>query len=579
METTKNYADALSELLEEINNVAVTENGAIAYKTANSPLIDIHYKVGTLRNEDQINIIKMFAEVYNTDRDIALKWLFYVRDIREGLGERRVFNVIWKWLAETHPFEVMHLIGKIPEYGRWDDLLVLEGTGLQDVAVLTIAKQLKKDIATVGEYIASGEEKPISLLGKWLPSINSHDIERRRSAKFLSERLGLWYADYRRICSNLREYLDVVERKMSENRWGEINYPTVPSKAMLTYFNAFDKHDTNRYRAYLTDLAEGKTKINASVTNPHEIVKKYREEILLNDLTFRDADRHVNPTLEEMWKALPDTIGNSKANILMMRDGSLSMVRNNVAGSKTITALDVSTALAVYFAERNHGIFHNKFITFSAEPMMVDLEPCETLFDKLKICYMSQDPSNTNIQHAFQMLLLAAVQWNIPQEDFPEAIVIVSDMEFDAAVKDSNTINKHLSRFELGDQQIGFNPKLFDVLSIVYAQHGYKLPKLIFWNVCNRSNTIPMKENDLGCILMSGFSTNAMSMVMSKALSPYDAIMNELSKERYADIKAETNPVPLDAFIHTEFPIENPGRAKEVFDAFLKTHGLQIIKK
>lgn len=549
--TNSNFMEALQNQVKDDHNVSVTENGAIGFATTNQPLVDLHYRITSFRGtsiNQQADFFNLFEEAYKIDKDTALKWLFYVRDVREGLGEKDVFRYIIQILGIKYPEALIPLIRLIPEYGRWDDLFVLLKTPLSDSVLTVISMQLRSDIEVVNEYMKTGETSPISLLGKWLPSINSHNSENRMNAKVIANYLGLWLKDYRIMCSNLRTYIDVVEKKMTANRWHDIDYSAVPSKAALLYGKAFLRHDMEGYSQYLKDVREGNEKINAGTLNPHEIVMKYRENIVDNDLRFIGTvdNKTIDPLLENLWSALPNTIGSNNANILMIRDGSRSMVLNHV-GKSNATALDVSTALTIYFAERTHGEFHNKFITFSKYPDIIDLDGCELLYDKLHACYQHQDYTNTNIEAVFQLILRIAIDSNMSQDDFPEALVIVSDGEFD------NMVNTYSSR--------GVDIKLFESISDQFKRNGYKMPKLIFWNVCGRTNTIPMKTNEMGCILMSGFSVHTMKMLMNGCTSPYEALLYELSRERYHDIRTCENPEKI---------IENP------LADFIKKNGTQF---
>ena len=309
---------------------------------------------------------------------------------------------------------------------------------------------------------------------------------------------------YRKTLSALRKYLNVVEVKMSAKQWNEINYNTVPSRANLIYNAAFLKNDEERRRAYLAALERGdkNVKINANVLFPDDIVHKYGSGGWYSRLKDYDA------TLEELWKALPTL---STDNTLVVRDGS---------GSMSGKPLDVSTALAIYMAERNTGEFHNQFITFSKVPKIIDLNGLNSLHDKLDKTYREDDCSNTDIEAVFKLILKTAVNHNMKQEDMPKNIVIVSDMHFD----------KH-----------SFNCKdtLFGAIGKEYAAHGYVLPRLIFWNVngnCS-SNVIPVQQNEQGVVLMSGYSQNLIKMVMSNKTDPYECLIEQLNSERYKVIE------------------------------------------
>jgi hypothetical protein len=310
----------------------------------------------------------------------------------------------------------------------------------------------------------------------------------------------------------MRKYIDVVECKMSAKEWGAINYESVPSRANLIYNNAFLRNDEERRRAYLGVLEKGEVKINAGTLFPHDIVHKYISSGWSYSLKSLDA------TLEGLWKALPDTVKGAE-NTIVVADGSGSMTCN-VGGNTSVTALDVANALAIYFSERASGEFKDKYITFSHRPQLVDFSNAKTLRDKIQIALRHNEVADTNIEATFDLILKTAVNNNMSQEDMPKNILIISDMEFNSAV------GWHRP-----------NETLFATIANKYAAHGYKLPRLVFWNVNSRTGTVPVKENDLGVALVSGFSVNIVNMVMSNKLDPYECLLETLNTERYQAVE------------------------------------------
>lgn len=487
-----NFMDSMKATLNA-NSFAYTDNGALGYSTAGSKLLDINFAVTSFRNKSDKTIEDAYAKAFYEDRLLALKWLFYCRDAREGIGERRLFRVCLRWLATEQPEIAQAVFTLSAFYGRYDDMLVLLDTNLKYEVFACIEAQLKEDM----ENMNAG--KPISLLGKWLPSTNCASKETRRLAKIIYTALDMTEGQYRKTLSKLRKYLKVIEVKMSAGEWNEIDYNAVPSKANLIYKNAFLKHDEERRRAYLAALERGddNVKINSSVNFPDDIVHKY------GGGSWSGLGRY-DQTLEELWKALPTL---SSENTLVVRDGS---------GSMWGKPLDVSTALAIYMAERNHGQFHNQFITFSRTPKIIDLNGLDTLHNKLAKTYRETDCSNTNIEAVFKLILNTAVQNNMTQEDMPKNIVIISDMHFDPYSHNCSDT-------------------LFGAIGKKYAVHGYLLPRLIFWNVNgNCSSTVtPVQQNKNGVVLMSGYSQNLIKMVMSNQTDPYKCLVEQLNTERY----------------------------------------------
>ena len=490
------FMNDLKATLDE-NSFAYTENGALGFSTSGKNLLDLNFAVTSFRNKPDKAIEDAFAKAFYEDKLLALKWLFFARDREQGIGERRLFKVCLKWLAVEQPEIAKAVFGLAPYFGRFDDLWCLLDTELHEEVLTIVMKQLKEDIENCKQ------EKPISLLAKWLCSPNASSKETRRLAKIIYTGIGLTERQYRKTLSTLRKYLKVVEVKMSAKEWGEIDYNAVPSRANLIYNGAFLRNDEERRRAYLAALERGdkNVKINASVLFPDDIVHKYSSHGWSVSVKSFDA------TLEELWKALPTL---SSENTLVVRDGSGSMTCCNGK------PLDVSTALAIYMAERNQGEFHNQFITFSRVPKIIDLNGLNTLHDKLAKTYREDDCSNTDIEAVFRLILQTAISHKMTQEDMPKNIVIVSDMQFDG------------SRFNCKDT-------LFGAIGKEYAKYGFALPRLIFWNVASdsRSNTIPVQQNAMGVVLMSGYSQNLIKMVMSNQTDPYKCLIEQLNSERY----------------------------------------------
>lgn len=507
------FITAIQDTLNDKYNISISENGAIGYRSSGKELLDLNFAVASLRGASEQEIIDKFTKAFFEDKILAMKWLFLARDVRGGLGERRLFRVILKNLIENNPEMVIPVINLIPEYGRYDDLwCLLDNQESAKVVYNIVDEQLIEDLYNMNE------NKPISLLAKWLPSPNASSEKTKKYAKQIYKTLGLTEREYRQILSRLRKYLDVVETKMSAKNWSEIRYEAVPSKANLIYSNAFLKNDEERRKEYLEKLKKGETKINASTLYPHDIVHKYSGGYCR--LSNKDA------TIEALWKALPDTVQGC-GNTIVVADGSYSMT-DNIGGNTTVTALDVANALAIYFAEHSSGEFKNKYITFSERPQLVDFSKADSLHDKLQIAFTYDECANTNIEKVFDLILTTAIKHNMRQEDMPKNVLIISDMEFDSCATsgDSNMWRRNRP-----------NQRLFEIIAQRYADAGYQLPRLVFWNVNSRTDTIPVKENELGVALVSGFSVNIVKMVMSNKLDPYECLLETLNSERYAPIE------------------------------------------
>ena len=510
-----NFAEAMKNELSETKQF--TENGAVGYTTTGKKLLDLNFAVSSLRNATEQKIIEKFKDAYYENPKYAIKWLFYARDVREGLGERRLFRIIMNNLAIEHSDIACALIDLIPEYGRWDDAISII-SNYEDERFKTVIQHvcsMIKNQWTKDNYSMTHGE-PISLMAKWMPSINCSSEDTKKLGHVMCIVLGLSERNYRKNLSALRKYLKVVEVSMSAKEWDKIDYSTVPSRANLIYNGAFLRNDEDRRREYLASLEKGETKINSSVLYPHDIVHKY-----VNN-SDRWWGRNINSkdiALEQMWKALPNLVQEDNSTMCVV-DGSGSM--GTTVGNTGTTALEVANALGLYFAERCTGAFKDKFITFSFKPQLVDFKNCNSLMEKINEAFRHSECCNTNIEATFDLILSTALQNNCQQSDLPKNILILSDMEFDDATR---------GYFATPSKT------LFQTISYKFKMAGYKMPRLIFWNICSWTGTIPVKQNDLGVALVSGFSVNVVKMIMSGELDPYKCLLEQINAERYDKVE------------------------------------------
>lgn len=496
----------LMELMKKQTDRAMTltQNGADAYATSGSHLLDFSYMMSSLRDFDISKFFDFYGKVWNEDPMLAIKVAFYAGDIRSGMGERDVFRRCLMFIATYYPEIAKAVMNLVPDYNRWDSVLTLYSmTKTRDDAVEMIRSQIQKDLANM----AVG--KPISLCAKWMPSVNASSFQTVVLAKELAQDLGMSERKYRKTLSELRNYLNVVEVKMSAKEWGEIDYEAVPSRANLLYSNAFLRNDCKRRNEYLADLANGKKKINAKVLYPHEIICK-------SIVPSYRGDKEAMSLYESIWKALPDY---GVQNTLVVRDGSGSMTAYKYKNSNT-RPIDVASALAIYLSEHNTGVWKDKFITFSSDPEIVDMSMCKSLLEKIRWVFSYDDYSNTDIFKTMKLILDTAVNNHVPASDMPELIIILSDMQFDPDLHE-------------------FDGSLFDRIKKKFKDRGYKLPKICFWNLeGDIHRTVPMQDNDMGLILCSGFSPNVINMFMSGDFKdPYDILVNVLNSDRYKPVE------------------------------------------
>ena len=504
------------QTLNGVNNFQQTENGATGYSTSGQNLVDLNFRVPSNHNNVKEEDIKKFIQVLKDDLVTGLKWMFYLRDIREGLGERDSFVSFFWVLNEYNPEVACKVLPLIPEYGRWKDVIdilaeVPDDNDLTETIYLLIENQLREDCVNLTE------DKSVSLLAKWLPSINASG-KSRKIAKRICNKLGLTFENYRKVLSSLRKYLDVTEVKTCGSKWNEIDYNKVSSNANARYLKSFMKHDSERRQKYLDTLSSPVAAgaiMHASNLYPHEVYAKYSETYG----RYYDVKVNEDQGIEALWANLKniDTVGNT----MVVVDGSYSMV-TNIKGSK-IMAIDVARSLGVFFSERCIGEFKDKVIEFSAKPRYIDLTDCKSLADKYNTLNRYDDWSNTNLKKVFDLLLKTAIDCNLPQSELPQRILIVSDMEFDDATMIYGDHNFIMTQYQT----------LFESIKKKWSYYGYTMPNIVFWNVNSRTNTIPVTANECGVTLVSGYSVNNVKMVLSGDVNPWTALKSVLESDRY----------------------------------------------
>ena len=488
----------LNKLIFEADKT-FTENLAATYKSTLSDCLDLFAVVGALRNSDDEEIIQRFVRAFVEDKNLAVKIAFYARDVRGGLGERKVFRIILKWLAQNSKSTVKKNISFIPEYGRYDDLLPLFDTQCEEFALNFIKSRLEEDISS---------ENP-SLLAKWLPSINASDKNTRQKAMKLAKFLGMDYKNYRQTLSKLRTKIKILENNLRERDY-TFDYSQQPSKAMLKYRKAFIRNDGERYEKFLEDVSAGKATLHTGTLAPYEIILP---------LVQWQWEEEENKFSEDEIKAL-DTTWNAQEdftrgeNALVVVDGSASMYRTE----GLLSPIAVAVSLGIYFAERNSGEFKNYFITFSKNPQLIKIKG-DNIFEKVNYCKTFKEMANTDIQKVFELILNTAIKNNLPQSDLPATLYIISDMEFDYCAENSDLTN-------------------FEYAKKIFNEHGYELPHVVFWNVDNRNTQQPVTKNEQGVTLVSGTSPRIFEMLTAGNITPEEFMLSILNGPRYEKITA-----------------------------------------
>ena len=494
--------------LKTATNFTYTENGALTHKTTESDLLDLFAMGAAYRTRSNEDVIVLFKNAFVENPTYALKCLFYLRDIRGGQGERRFFRVAMKWLAAYNTDAALRNLKHIPEFGRWDDLFVFLGTPIENEALNFIKHQLALDVQC----------KTPSLLAKWMPSENTSSAKTRQTASAVRKYLGMTSKEYRKVLSALRKRINVLERLMSEGRWDEIEFDKIPSKAGLKYKNAFARHDIERMKSEkavqsYADFAKDETKtVNAKALYPYEVVDKgYKAARKRMD----DTDRLM---VNKYWDNLADYFAGKTFNGLAVVDTSASMTWSGGAAAP----INVAISLGMYCAEKAKGPFAGHYVSFSSSPRLVRVEGVD-FCDKVRRIQDTNLCQNTNIEATFDMLLNTAISNNCSQEDLPENIIVISDMEFDVGTGYYGRSTRNTKTLMEGIRE-------------KWARAGYRMPHLIYWNVEARQNNIP---EDIGCGLVSyvsGMSPSIFETILS-GKTGYDMMMEKLNSARYEVIQ------------------------------------------
>lgn len=481
--------------LKEETNVTYTENGALVNKSTLNKVIDLFAFGAAYRSRTEQDCINLFEDAYLADPLTALKCLFYIGDCRGGQGERRFFRVCFRWLCMNYPEVARFNAPLIPYYRRWDDLIYSTiNTPVEKDALEFIEYILKKDMQ-------EPDDTKLTLLGKWLPSENATSLKTKATADKIRKFLHMTHKEYRKTLSELRKRIKVLERYMSANEWDKIEFDKIPSVAGFRYKEAFIRHDCDRKKkntvTYEEFAKDATTTVNAATLYPYECVRE-AFSICSVDVTKRLM-------VNKYWDNLTDYIRNAKFNGIAVVDTSGSMMG---------TPLNVAVSLGLYCAEKNSGPYANHFITFSSKPELVEIKGKDFYEKATYIRRNGNWQMNTNLKATFDLLLKVAKAKNCKQEQIPENLIIISDMEFDECVSQGDNL-------------------LMEIVAKEWAGAGYRMPHIIFWNVNARHNLIPYTKGRVSFV--SGFSPSIFEQIMSGKES-IELVYDVINQDRYLPI-------------------------------------------
>ena len=493
--------DKFLDVIKKEQNVSYTENNAEAYATTYSDILNAFAVIGANYYLDEKYIKTTFAKACDENIELAVRYLFYLRDIRGGQGMRKAFRICALYLAENYPEYILNNINNIPFFGRWDDLIYIwdktTNVNIQSACLHLIRETLLDD------FIAANINKEVSLLGKWMPSANTSSNETRALANRMIKALGASPKTYRQVLSRLRKAINIVENNLCRKTYDKIDYSEVPSKASNIYSDAFYRHDKDRYEQYLTDVAIGKAKINSGALFPFDIVKsiygKYN-----NPIKDKVADLQ--------WKALPNYFEERNETGICVVDTSGSM-----QGDPILVAL----SLGLYCADKCKGPYKNHFITFSAFPELQEIRGTD-LSTKLDSMERAGWGMNTNLEKVFMLILDIAIKNHLKQDEIPNKLYIISDMQFDQSASDPNC-------------------KFMDSIKKLYKEANYEMPSIVYWNVGSYTTGIFHQTiNNTDFCMISGYSPSLFKSVIDG--TEYKEVKDENGN---IEVKQKIDPIKI----------------------------------
>ena len=498
--------------LQNTYNYKRTENQALAHKSTGSAVYDMFALGSAYRSRSDVDCILLFKNAFEEDETLALKCLFYIRDCRGGQGERRFFRVCMRWLAENYPERAAALAEYVPEYGRYDDWFkIYFGTPVEGQVIEMMKKQLSTDMFC--------KKNAVSLLAKWMPSENASSKETIRTAKKIRNAFGVSAKEYRQMLSKLRTKINVLEKLMSSNRWDEIEFDKIPSKAGLVYKNAFARRDiiAKKYERFAKDKT---TKVNASTLYPYEVVAKATEHMgWFGSLSLNEVDRAM---VNKYWENLPDYLNGKDCSMMCVVDTSGSMVRRDAAAP-----INVAISLGLYCAERAGGPFKNHYISFSSRPQLIKTEGIDFV-DKVHRIYRTNLCENTDLEAVFDLLLATAKKPGVSAWDIPKTIVVISDMEIDQGSSSYwGSLNHRWTKESASTEMENIRKK--------WAAAGLEMPKLVYWNVDSRNENTFLDAGP-NVTFVSGMSPIIFKQVLT-GKTGWDLCLEVLLSQRYENIK------------------------------------------
>lgn len=508
--------------------IVSTAKGGKQYNTARivgldaSGVLDFFSKAGSMRGRFA-DAARLFDAALEADRLLAVRALFYLRYFRDkgesGAGERQLFRDLFVHLAKRDDALASKLVKYVPEFGRWDDLWPLIDNWVAHPKTAAHVVELVRhqlNLDTINLY----EKRAVSWLPKWLPRENASSATTKARAIWLADQLALSPKRYRQLVVSLSKPLRMVESALSDGRISDIDYDQLPARTHFIHRKLFLAKDAARYSAWLAKAEAGEKKIKTTGITAH-------------DLTRTVSGGYSDRTAEAMWQSKLET-WTAKSKWLPVVDNSGSMGSwsfHRMVDTRAMAKIgikspqDIASALGAFFSDAIKGDFHQWIMTFETTAKMHHITGTTMAQRVEKLRRVSSDHGTTNISAVYNLLLKVALENDVPQGDMPDALIIISDMEFDP----------------VRNGKWGKTP--FQDMSDKYRKAGYDMPVIVFWNVCAGVAGQPVQGDDVGTLLIGGFNENLLKSVVGlspeilRQYTPVGQMLRVLSSEPYSKIE------------------------------------------
>lgn len=466
---------------------------------------------------------------------------FQTRDIRGGKGERDLFYTLLCALFQARPLLIKPLVELIPEYGCWQDAWKL-WFSVEDSVASSHAVDVKsaiKDLVvrTWFKDVATADDKPVSLLGKWLPREKSkyHTLAVEfANAMFPEiEDVNDKLRAYRKSCAALNARLKTTEVSMCGGTWTTIEPGKVPgrllNKCRVAFLNEIrtrkgrpangelrypDREDRmtcrEHFKTHMAAALRGEVSVKgADVVYPHEIVSKYLRG---NVTTDEDA------LLQAQWNAIRDATAAAGG-----LKGAVPLC--DFSGSMSGTPMEVSMALGILLSEINHPAFRDGMIGFDYTPSWISFKPEMSLKEKVRHAKFYAQGTSTNFQAACDLILTRLIDYKVPAEEAPKDMIVFTDMGFDqASGMKTSAWETHVERIRNS-----------------FTCAGYVAPRIVLWNLRAEYKDFHAKANEEGVVILSGWSPAILKAIQKAGVevrTPYEGMKELLDDARYDAVRA-----------------------------------------